>query len=126
MHTGALVPRRGTLAGVPGPRRSADVMRRRVVCPRSHPASLIISRAALSGIAAFLGANVPCLPCYSVLRNSAIATLIIPRPMTATMPSDSHSGTCHPPQLMAGANFASTAAGRLRCVNTACRIGPTT
>jgi hypothetical protein len=39
---------------------------------------------------------------YSVLLNSAIATPIKPRPMSATMPSDSHSGTGHPTQVMAG------------------------
>ena len=39
---------------------------------------------------------------YSVLLNSAIATAIITRPMTATMPSDSHSGTAQPAQVMLG------------------------
>jgi hypothetical protein len=39
---------------------------------------------------------------YSVLLNSAIATDIITRPITATRPRDSHIGTAQPAHVMAG------------------------
>src|SRR6266571_4319203 len=77
MLTGALVPRRGTVAGVPGPRRSADE------CDAGWFAPVATRRRSI------FSASLR----YSVLRNSAIATFIIPRPMTGTIPTDSQSGT---------------------------------
>jgi len=43
-------------------------------------------------------------PRYSVLRNSAIATVSMPRPMMATRASDSDWGTSQPAQLTPGAS----------------------
>src|SRR5580700_5698342 len=51
---------------------------------------------------------------YSVLLNSAIAMAINPRPITATIDSDSHSGTGQPPQVMSGASSLLKAGGKLR------------
>jgi hypothetical protein len=42
MNLGALVPRWGTVPAFRAP-VGAPMMRRRVVCPRSHPASLYLS-----------------------------------------------------------------------------------
>jgi hypothetical protein len=125
MLTGALVPRWGTVAGVPGPRRSADecdagwfapvATRRR---PFFSVGSATCGRA--QSIPAIAG------PAYSVLRNWAIAIAIIASPMTATIPSDSHPGTAHPPQVSPGVSRCCATAGTLRWLSTACRIGPTT
>ncbi len=109
MLTGALVPRRGTVAGVPGPRRSADE------CDAGWFAPVATRRRS-----SFRPAHR-----YSVLRNSAIATVIIPRPMIATMAMDSQSGTSQPAQVMPGASCCPNAAGMLRWLKTAWRIGPT-
>ncbi len=62
---------------------------------------------------------------YSVLRNSMIATMSIPRPMAATMASDSHTGTGQPAQVMPGASWCMASGLRFRWLNTACRIGST-
>ena len=63
---------------------------------------------------------------YSVLLNSAMATPSMPRPMTATRASDSQTGTGQPSQVMLGDSREANSGPRLRCENTACRIGPTT
>ena len=65
-------------------------------------------------------------PGYSVLLNSAMATPSMPRPMTATRASDSQTGTGQPSQVMLGDSWEANSGLRLRCENTACRIGPTT
>ena len=88
-------------------------MRRRVVCPRSHPASPFL----LSGShPAERAQSIPALAelGYSVLRNWAIAISIIASPMTATIPSDSHTGTGHPPQVRPGASRCCAPAGTLQ------------
>src|ERR1700722_3556288 len=67
---------------------------------------------------------------YSVLLNSAMAIAIMTRPMTATMPRDSQSGTTQPPHVMLGANLeliaALSAGDTFRWLKTTWRIGPTT
>src|ERR1700735_4611457 len=85
MFAGALVPRRGTDAGVPGPRRSADE------CDAGWFAPVATRRRSL-----FFPAF------YSVLLNSAIAIAVMPTPITATIPSDRPSGTAQPGQVMVG------------------------
>jgi hypothetical protein len=87
MLTGALVPRWGTVAGVPGPRRSADE------CDAGWFAPVATRRRPF-----YWGTA------YSVFLNWAIAIAIIASPMTATIPSDSDSGTTQPPQVTPGAS----------------------
>ena len=50
----------------------------------------------------------------------------MPRPIAATMVSDSQIGTGQPSQVMLGDRCAVNSGLMLRCANTACRIGPTT
>ncbi len=87
MHTGALVPRWGTIAGVPGPRRSADE------CDAGWFAPVATRRRPFYWETA-----------YSVFLNSAIPIDISARPMAATIASDSHSGTSQPPHVTPGAS----------------------
>ncbi len=126
MFAGALVPRRGTDAGVPGPRRSADECDAGWFAPvATRRRSLFFSWAAqIANKKTTLLSGPRPLP-YSVLLNSAIAITVIPSPMTATMPSDSATGTGQPTQVMTGARCCSNTAGMLRWLNTACRMGPT-
>src|SRR5258708_39053550 len=111
-------------------------MRRRVVCPRSHPASLFLFSGSLAVPGTRADSNGPDrqqdtsdrlgrgFPPYSVLRNSAIATAVLPRPMMVTIPSDRPSGTTHPAQVMPGDRCCSDAAALVRWLDTACRNGP--
>jgi hypothetical protein len=81
-------------------------MRRRVVCPRSHPASLYLQTWILSGARSAPGLRISLWPrrnavgraewaSYSALRNLAIA-IANRRTISATIVSDSHSGTSQP------------------------------
>ncbi len=111
MLTGALVPRWGTVAGVPGPRRNADE------CDAGWFAPVATRRRPFLFVRSCR---------YSVLLNSAMATDIIVRPMTATIPSASHCGTGQPAQVSPGASACCSNGESFRCLNTASRIGPTT
>jgi hypothetical protein len=62
---------------------------------------------------------------YSVRRNCAMAIPSMDRPITATIPSDSHSGTSQPTQVTPGASACSAAGLTERWLNTARRIGST-
>ena len=85
----------------------------------------MISRCLLINWPGMLVHRMQCGHGYSALRNSAIAMPSIPRPMAATMASDSPSGTCQPNQVMPGLSLFSTWP-KARWANTACRIGSTT
>jgi hypothetical protein len=99
MHTGALVPRRSTTAGVPGPRRNADE------CDAGWFAPVATRRRSM-----LVGPCPPGREVYSVFWNSPMAMTSIDTPMTATIASDSHCGTSHPDQVTPGAS-ACTACG---------------
>ncbi len=62
--------------------------------------------------------------CYSVFRNSAIAMVIMAKPITATMPRATPSGTVQLPQVMFGASRCTALAGSARWLKTLWRIGP--
>src|SRR5262249_15983917 len=109
MLTGALVPRWGTIAGVPGPRRSADE------CDAGWFAPVATRRRP------FYWGNA-----YSVFLNCAIAIPIIARPIAPTMDSDSHTGTVQLPHVTPGASRCCSPNDMFRWSKTARRIGPTT
>ncbi len=80
------------------------MMRRWVVCPRSHPASPF-----------FCDLFILALPCtYSVRWNSAIAMPSRAAPITATMPSERPTGTGQPFQVTEGSSTALAAGGMFR------------
>src|SRR6516164_5203978 len=64
-------------------------------------------------------------PGYSVLRNSAMATPSIARPMMATMVSDSPTGTTQPNQVTPGLRACIATGLTDRWLKTAVRIGST-
>jgi hypothetical protein len=129
MLNGALVPRRSTTAGVPGPRRNADECDAGWFAPvATRRRSTLRAFWALAGGSQCFPGGIPWvlrLGSYSVFRNSRIATMSIPRPMAATMPSDSHTGTGQPTHVIPGASMCTAAGLRFRWLNTACRIGST-
>jgi hypothetical protein len=83
-----------------------DWRRWRTVTSESGRAAAGVARPETGSAATFLRGGESRRPrsdIYSVLLNSAMAIAVIPTPITATMPSDSHSGTTQPAQVMLGA-----------------------